>query len=208
MTLVSENPPKRSKRRGIEPGTSGWTVDELDCHSKIYLGPRFEIVRGVLTLMAPARYYGNRSLSRLVRILQRSPQASVGDFVFEPDLLIADDNLYLPDAVWLSPEDDAKQVQAAKAAGNRDPGGRLLVPPTLIIESASIGHSGHDRETKFRDYAFFGVKNYWILDEPARTIDCFALLDKSYQPDCSGRANDILRPTLFKPIEVSMSSLW
>ena len=57
-------------------------------------------------------------------------------FSMEVEIIIDATRVLRADAALLTPADEARQVQAVKAAGRTDPDRtRILVPPTLIIES-------------------------------------------------------------------------
>src|SRR4029077_603034 len=94
-------------------------------------------------------------------------------------------------------------------AGRHDPDRtRLLVPPTLIIESVSPGHELHDERTKMRWYAEFGVPNYWIVDAFARTLKCFVLDQSAYRLDMSGTDQAEVNPSCFPGLGIPFGRLW
>lgn len=53
--------------------------------------------------------------------------------------------------------------------------------PDLCIEVASDSTRRTDRIGKFRQYARFGVTEYWIIDPQPRTIEAFALETDAYR---------------------------
>jgi Uma2 family endonuclease len=48
-------------------------------------------------------------------------------------------------------------------------------PPDLLIEVLSPSNRGHDLLTKRALYARAGVREYWIVDPDARTVEILAL---------------------------------
>ena len=86
--------------------------------------------------------------------------------------------------------------------------GRLLVPPTLVVESVSVGHEDHDEETKRRWYAEVRVPNYWLLNPYQRSLECLVLKGDHYQIDQAGRGRERLRPKLFPGLVILMGGLW
>ncbi|MBI1353524.1 MAG: hypothetical protein GC160_04200 [Acidobacteria bacterium] len=54
-------------------------------------------------------------------------------------------------------------------------------PPDLAIEILSPSNRKHDTELKFRYYARFGVKEYWMVDPDAKAIAIFALEGADYE---------------------------
>jgi Uma2 family endonuclease len=133
-----------------------------------------------------------------------------GGFAPEVDVVIDQARVVRADMVYLNQETKQRQRAAAKAEGRRDlRRTRILVPPTLIIESISPGHEAHDRDTKMRWYAEFGVPNYWLLDVFAPTLECLILDGDQYRPDVAGRGmEDVLRPAAFAGLELPLKDVW
>lgn len=160
----------------------------------------------------PAAYFpGMRSLQELLFILKSNlKQRGVSDdFGGEADIIIDEDRVVIADAVWLTPDDQRRQREAAHRVGRSDPGRtRILVPPTLVIESISPGHERHDERTKRKWYAEFGVPNYWILDGFSRSLRCLVLDGSEYRIDAEGRGADEIRPALFPGLAIQLGQLW
>jgi Uma2 family endonuclease len=206
-----------SPRRFV-PGTTGWTEDDLDDPRIERLWDRgaYEIVEGVLTRMPAAYLEGSVPLRRLVRQVERylDDHAIPGEFAFEVDLVANQVCIPRVDAVFLTP--DQLQQQAAIQANRptRRPSrtrpryGRLRVPPSLAIESISVGHELHDRQTKREWYCTFGVPHYWLLDPFRRTLDCYRLEGGDYRPDAMGHDADVVTPTLFPGPTIQLTPIW
>jgi Uma2 family endonuclease len=106
-------------------------------------------------------------------------------------------------------EDLERQRQATARAGRLDRNRtRILVPPTLAIESVSPGHERHDEWTKRKWYAELGIPNYWILNGYTRSLKCLMLDGSGYRIDVEGRDTDELRPALFPGLTISLGRLW
>lgn len=59
---------------------------------------------------------------------------------------------------------------------------RLVGPPDLIIEIISPDSVGRDRNTKFKEYAEAGVREYWLVDpRPGKQRADFFRLDQNGQ---------------------------
>ncbi|HEY2588288.1 MAG TPA: Uma2 family endonuclease [Tepidisphaeraceae bacterium] len=206
-------PPTATSSRPFELGTIGWTVADLEdpqIEAQWFDG-RYEIVEGVLTKMSPGYFVGGRALKRLERMTEDSlkQQGVLCDFASEVDLVIDDQRIARPDSMLLTVADQKKQNSAALATGRVDPDqARILIPPTLIIESVSPGHEQHDRKTKRNWYAEFGVPNYWILDYFGRSLECLVLAEGSYRLDVAGREIDVVRPSAFQPLSIPLAALW
>jgi Uma2 family endonuclease len=199
--------------RPFEPGTTGWSAADLyDPHiERRWFQGRFEIIDGVLTMMAPAYYAGGRGLSKLLVVCDNylSARGLRGFFAIEPDIILDESRVVRADLAYMSEDDERRQEQSAAKAGRSDPNrSRLLVPPTLIVESVSPGHEQHDRRTKFRWYAEFGVPNYWILDAFEKSLVCWVLDGSTYRQDAAGRGGDEIRPGLFPELMIPLKMIW
>lgn len=84
----------------------------------------------------------------------------------------------------------------------------LTLPPSMVIESIRPGHERHDRQTKHRWYAEFGVPNYWIVDGYRRTLDCLRLERGQYIVDAAGHDQDVVRPSAFAGLTIALRELW
>jgi Uma2 family endonuclease len=169
----------------------------------------------VLTRMPAAYYDSSWALSGLIHVVNTAITKTDPDgrLVTEVDLVLSALRVPRVDAVYLSPEDRRLQREANAAAPTRSRRrrmryGRILVPPTLVIESLSIGHEAHDRVTKRRWYAEAKVPHYWLLNAHDRTLQCLALDGPDYRTDAEGRDEDVVRPGLFPGLAVPLGRLW
>jgi Uma2 family endonuclease len=197
----------------FEPGTTGWTAGDLDDPriEEKWVEGSYEIVEGVLTTMPPAYFVGGKALFNLMYAVRSFQERAgiPGDFSIEVDLVIDDERVAKADAVWMTPEEQARQADVARRAGRAEPDrARILVPPTLVIESVSPGHERHDRHVKRKWYAEWGVANYWLLDAFDRSLECLVLEGGSYRADQHGRGDAEVRPAVFQGLVVSLSRLW
>jgi len=199
--------------RPFQPGTTGWTARDLDDPTivRAWLGGRYEIVEGVLTIMPAAFFAGGEALENLVYVLKTHlrPQGMTRGFAPEVDIVTAPMRVARADMVYLDPAAKHRQDEAARAAGQRDVRRtRILVPPTLIIESLSPGHEDHDRQTKRRWYAEFGVPNYWLLNVFDRSLECLVLDGMEYRVDAAGRGGQEVRPSMFPGLVIPLAEVW
>ena len=204
------------KRRKLVAGTTGWTAWDLDDPriEPLWESGHFEIVEGVLTRIPAAHYDSNVALFRLIQLLlpvvrQNDPDAVIPS---EVDVIVGERRVPKVDAIYLSPQDRMvqKRQNALHGRGTRKQltYGRILVPPTLIIESLSRGHEDHDRVTKRKWYAEMRVPNYWLLNYFDQSLECLVLEGDDYRIDASGRGGQDVRPSLFPALTIPLAKLW
>jgi Uma2 family endonuclease len=77
---------------------------------------------------------------------------------------------------------------------------RIWGAPDLVVEVLSYGTRGHDRRTKLAWYRRYGVRECWIVDPVARTIDVVDLT--SAAPPCSFEGGQIVRSRVLPRLRV------
>ena len=205
-----------TRRPRLTVGTTGWTASHLDDPQiePLWDSRRLEIVEGVLTRMPPAHYDSSVALYKLIRIVAPAAEQEDPGAVFptEVDVIVGERRVPKVDALYLSPQDREKQKQANAAHGRGTRRqltyGRILVPPTLIIESLSRGHEDHDRVTKRTWFAEMTVPNYWLLNYFDQSLECLVLEGGDYRVAASGRGDEEVRPSLFPGLVIPLAKLW
>jgi Uma2 family endonuclease len=203
-----------TERRELIPGTTGWTVHDLDDPKTeaAWEAGHFQIIEGVLATMPPAYWETSSALRRLVKLLERflEGQGLPDDFAFEVDVIVGETRVPKADAVYMSAADLERQLRANKS--KRKPKGikygRLRVPPTLVIENVSKGHETEDQIVKRRFYAEASIPNYWILDVYERSVECLVLSRGAYAFDQIGRGKAKVAPKCFPGLSIDLSKIW
>ena len=200
-------------RHPFLPGTTGWTVHDLadpEIATRWNMGA-YEIVEGVLTTMAPAYFSGGNAafnLSFFIKLHLRE-KGLPGRFSHEVDIVLNETRVVRADSVFLLPGDETRQALAARDRNETTPQqARLLVPPTLVIESVSPGHETHDRRTKRVWYAEFGVPNYWIVDAFSKSLECLTLTSGGYILETSASGEEEIQPRLFPGLKLNLGEIW
>jgi Uma2 family endonuclease len=206
MTLVKS-------ARKFEPGTSGWTIDDLadpDIGARWSEG-RYELVEGVLTSMAPQGFEGVSPQTALRRQIERHLDATAqsGSFYSEPDLLLRPRRVPRPDMVFLTAEQLHQQKQMERARGVvRGAYRPLFVMPLLVVESVSHGSEDHDRITKVEWYAEAKIPFYWLLTGYERSLVCLRLVGTNYVEEVAGRNDERIQTALFPGLTMDLGALW
>src|SRR5215212_9805379 len=123
---------------------------------------KLELIAGVLYMSPPPEYTHDDVVKKLIRLLTVHLVAT-GD----------EGGLYVPRAsIWTSArtylEPDLFYVSAELAARL---GPKRRETADLVVEVISPGSAIYDRNTKADTYAALGVRELWLIDETAQTIE-------------------------------------
>jgi Uma2 family endonuclease len=86
---------------------------------------------------------------------------------------------------------------------------RIEGVPDLLVEILSESNTKHDRVTKRRLYARCGVREYWMVDTDAQTVEVLELVEGglSYRQHGWYGPGDRARAAMF-PVEVAVDELF
>jgi len=200
------------QKRKLEPGSHGWTSAMLDesAYERDWEVSRLELVHGVLAAMSPKLIGHVQPVGVLIGLIhaymsERDIDGIVGP---EPDIQVNATTRYVPDVAVFMPEDLMRQERLQpQLRPGKDPGGVVVIPPTVITESVSEGHEAHDEVVKFEDYARFGVPNYWIANAATKTFRGWRLIDGRYQPEFDATEGDV-EPAVFPGLSIPLHKLF
>ncbi|MCB1225534.1 MAG: Uma2 family endonuclease [Verrucomicrobiales bacterium] len=121
-----------------------------------------EFIDGEVILHSPARNCHLDATSRLSRLLSIFVDLhQLGTVKAEKCLCVFPRNDYEPDIVFFS---NARSAEL-------EPGTMKFPVPDLVVEVLSPSTEANDRGVKFEDYAAHGVREYWIVDPEAETVE-------------------------------------
>jgi Uma2 family endonuclease len=129
-------------------------------------GKRYEVIDGELFVSkTPGLFHqliSGTIYSRFDSYLKENP---IGKVVSTPGVILSDLDGVIPDLVFISMEKLAAAVESDRIHG----------APELVVEILSPGsdNARRDRIAKLYLYAKFGVREYWIVDPEARTIELY-----------------------------------
>lgn len=138
-----------------------------------------EFINGVAVFHSPATLRHTIARQNLTAILRSwTIPRRLGIVLDEKALCAFRRNDYEPDIVYFSAE------QAAQFS----PDQRLFPVPTLIVEVLSPSTEANDRGVKFDDYARSGVREYWLVDPSAETVEIYTGANGAFERMESGAA--------------------
>ncbi len=133
-----------------------WDLPEAPDHSKL------ELIAGVLYMTPPPGHTHDNAVSKLIRLLSEylNKSGDAGTLYVPRAAIWTSANTYLePDLFYVSAETEARLNAERRTTAD------------LVIEVISPGSAIYDRNTKADTYAALGIKELWLVDEVARTIE-------------------------------------
>lgn len=134
-------------------------------------GSRYELIDGELYVTrAPHINHQDVILNIASAIKVYLSNHPVGHVAVEPGVIFDKHNAVIPDVAFISAARYAEILVK----------GKLLAAPDLAIEVLSAGseQEARDRVLKLRLYGKEQVREYWIVDPRARTVEIYLLADE------------------------------
>ena len=144
-----------------------WALPEPPDHSKL------ELIAGVLYMTPFPGYPHDTAVSKLIRLLSKHLlETNDQGTLYVPRAAIwTSRNTYLePDLFYVSAETEARLEPYHRTTAD------------LVIEVISPGSAVYDRNTKADTYAALEVKELWLVDEVAKTIEIRNLNEGRFPP--------------------------
>lgn len=134
-------------------------------------GRRYELYEGeVFVVPAPIPRH-QRIVQRISDLLLDYEQQHGGRVFVSPiDIVFSEYNVLQPDVVFFE----------RSRAPLLDLDVPIRVPPDLVVEVLSPATASTDRGKKMQMFARYGVRECWLVDPHARSIEIFALREDAY----------------------------
>jgi Uma2 family endonuclease len=87
-------------------------------------------------------------------------------------------------------------------------GEQIYGPPDLVVEVLSPATQRTDRQAKAAEYARAGVREYWIVDPEAKTIEVFVLREERYRLLGKWGEGETARSELLEGFEVAVKEIF
>jgi len=106
-------------------------------------------------------------------------------------------NTYLePDLFYVSAETEARLVPDKRSTAD------------LVVEVISPGSAIYDRNTKADTYAALGVKELWLIDESAHTVEVRLLKENAYERTDLLEGDDVAASTVLEKFAFKVGDLF
>jgi Uma2 family endonuclease len=125
-----------------------------------------EFINGEVVIHSPAKKEHNNASGKLFRLIDvYVDRHQLGYVGYEKTMITLSRNDYEPDVCFFGRE-KAQHFQEGQS---------LFPAPGLVIEVLSPKTAAHDRGVKFEDYRAHGVREDWIVDPGAKSVEqyCF-----------------------------------
>ncbi len=152
---------------------------------------QYEIIDGELHVTRAPHVWHQIVVGRVGTALEMwSNQTGAGITIPGPGVIFSPTDALIPDLVWVSRD---------RFPGLLGEDGKLHGAPDLVIEVLSPGPTDEERDrvTKRQRYHDRGVREYWIVDRFARTIEIYRFDEGLPQPIATlGEQDELSSPLL------------
>lgn len=159
-------------------------------------GHRYELIEGVLYMVpSPLRIHQKVSLRLTLLLDDFVEEHHLGELYNAPlDVHLSLADIYQPDIIFVS---------AANAAILQD---WIRGAPDLVVEILSPGTAQRDLGSKKKNYARYGVKEYWVVDPYEQRFEFYILEKDAFvmaKPE-----GDLYRSPVVKGFELDIDHFW
>jgi len=160
---------------------------------------RYEILDGDLVVVpAPNVRHQTIGLNLKVALCRHVKDHALGLVLDAPcDIVLSQENVVQPDVVFVSNE-RLSIVRTANVSG----------APDLAIEILSAGTRIRDLETKRKLYARHGVREYWIVDPDAETVEVLCWTEGGYRTEAMFSRDGPLNSPLFPNLNLHLAEIF
>ncbi len=160
---------------------------------------RYEIVDGELIVTAaPIPLHQKIVLNLGSRLLEHVRKHRLGEIYVAPlDIVFTRSTVLEPDLIFIS-------RNRLHIVGEKN----LTGPPDLVVEVLSESTARLDRDVKPKQYALYGVPEFWLIDPNGKTVEIFRLREGAYELAARLSYKDTLESPLFPGLRLPVSSLW
>jgi len=160
---------------------------------------RYEILDGELYVVPAPNTKHQRISRRLEGALDKHVSGkNLGEIFDAPyDVILSDENVLQPDILFVRKERLAIIGEA-----------NIEGAPDLVVEILSPGTRQKDLAVKRKIYAKFGVREYWIVDPDAATVEVLTWTESGYITAATCRQSDRLSSPLLPELNLPLREVF
>jgi len=160
---------------------------------------RYEIIEGELVLTPSPTIIHQHIAAKIETVIRNFvEQSNLGMVVGAPLDVVLDKNVVLqPDVLFVSRE-RYHIITAACLKGG----------PDLVVEVISSSSGVRDRIKKSRIYRHYGVKEYWLVDPGAGTVEVLSEGDRGWYLAGAYDEEEILTSSLLPGLQVKLKEIF
>ena len=160
---------------------------------------RYQLIDGDLILApSPTTKHQQASIEIAVALHQFVRMERLGEVCIAPlDVVFPDHEVYQPDILFVSNERQEIITEA-----------NIQGAPDLVVEILSPSTRRHDRGHKQDVYAERGVREYWIVDPDARTVEVLSAGDDGWTLAATFSAEDVLASPLLPGLSIDLGQVF
>jgi Uma2 family endonuclease len=161
--------------------------------------PYYQVVEGNLVMSPSPRTFHQIVAGRIHSvILQFLEKHALGEVFIAPlDVYLDDVNIYQPDVIFVA----ARQKAIITEQG-------IEGAPALVVEVLSPATARYDKGSKRKVYARTGVKELWLVDPEARTIEVFSLAENVDKPSAAHGDKDTFSSSLLPGLRFNGAAIF
>lgn len=161
---------------------------------------RYELVEGELLVTPAPNVRHQEILGQLFLSLSLFVKAGrIGKLLLSPtDVILANDTVVQPDLLFVSRD---RQSMC-------DPRGGVHGAPDLVVEILSPSTVSRDQVGKRKLYGKYGVREYWIVDPDARSIEVLSLGAGELEPWGTFAAGSVLTSAVLPGLRLTVAEIF
>lgn len=168
-------------------------------YARLGEGAPYQLIDGDLVKTpAPNPIHQNIVGALFIALKRAADNAKSGQVFIAPiDVQLTPHDVFQPDLIFIA-KDRSAIIGEAKIEG----------PPDLAIEVLSPGTAYYDMRVKKAAYAKAGVREYWIVDPMASSIEVYVLESGAYRLDQERAENTRALSRLIPEFQVDLAELF
>lgn len=168
-------------------------------YEKLPEGSPYELIGGRL-ILNPAPIPRHQRISREIEFALYAfvKKNGLGEVFYSPiDIHLGEKEVYQPDIIFISKE-------RSHIIGEKN----ITGPPDLVIEILSESTAYNDLKKKKKVYEQSGVREYWIVDPEASSIEVFLLKNGKYISEKEYSFSELLQSPMFPGFSLSLKEVF